>query len=94
MITWIQLRRLVLSTEAKPERDPRVGDVWRKKFKGQYFASRGYIEREIVQVGDCGRGWTNEIKYYDRERRRYRFCLIPAFHRWAAGATVVRRGED
>ncbi len=70
-----------------PRRDPRPGDVLRKKFQGQYFESRGYREREVFDVDN------GKVTYVGVD-----VCTptisISAWRRWAVNATVVEQGAE
>lgn len=76
--------------KAEALRDPKVGDVWKRKYQGQYFESRAYSEREIDEVHQGAQG--TRIVYVGPD-----ICCVDiavqSFRRWARTAELVRRGK-
>lgn len=65
-----------------PRVDPQPGDWLRKKYKGQYFESRGYNERSVFEV-EGGRVVYAGPNVCTPE------ISIAAWRRWAKDATVM-----
>lgn len=81
-----------------PIRDPRVdplpGDALRKKYQGQYFESRGYIEREVDEVyaipGQMPRSKYMRVVYVGDSVCAPEVTLA-SWRRWAKGSEVTKR---
>lgn len=74
-----------------PRKDPRIGDVLRKKYQGQYFESRGYNEREVFDVLETSDG--TKVVYVAPG-----VCTpevrLSSWRKWAKRATVIKTGGD
>lgn len=75
--------------KAEALREPRAGDVWKRKYQGQYFESRAYSEREIDEVYEGAQG--TRIVYVGPDVCSVDIA-VQSFRRWARAAELVQRG--
>ncbi len=76
-----------MPSERDPRVDPRPGDVLEKKYQGQYFESRGYIERQVFEVDG------KRVTYVGPDVCSPTITL-KSWRQWARKSKVLTKGAD
>ena len=78
-------------TERDPRTDPKPGDVLQKKYQGQYFESRGYMERQVDEI--YSRADDKLVVVYVGPNVCVPEVLLSSWRKWAKTAEVIHRAE-
>lgn len=75
-----------MSAEAKPERDPKVGEIW----KGKRHIPYAHNAHKMTITGLE----THYVVYEYGSMRWQSSMTRTEWRKWAAGATVIKKGND
>lgn len=77
-----------MSTDTKPERDPRFDPL-----VGDFFRCGNRL-REVVTVNKGWVGWSGNAPSGSKRKTTGNYMCIDSWRKWAAGATVISKGKD